>query len=202
MPSTPPEPPVTRRTIKISREQLAGLVLLTGVITAGAATQLDDALLVAGRITAIYLFLTLAFRLIGKRELSALSPLELITLMLIPEIASGSLQGEGSLLKALVGISVLLALVFAISLLSARFKAVESAIEPPPRVLVMDGELCRDAMLTERITPDELVAEMHKHGIAELSEVRWAILESGGDIAFVPKRPGLASGAPEHKRAG
>lgn len=166
-------------------EHLAGVAMLVGLISAGALSELDITLRAAGRIAVIYVFLTVAFRLIGKRELSTLSPLELITLMLIPEIASGTLNGESPLMSALVAISVLLLLVFLLSLLKARFEVVEHAIEPQPRVLVTEGALCEDALARERITPDELFAEMHKHGIAELGEVRWAILESGGDIAFV-----------------
>ena len=54
----------------------------------------------------------------------------------------------------------------------------------------------RDAGLTlgttgwrrERITPEELFAEMHRQGRARLEEVQWAILESGGHITFVPSR--------------
>ncbi len=177
------------------------LALFGSVITAGAFTDLDSTLQIAGRVALIYAFLTTAFRLLGKRELSNLSPLELITLMLIPEIASSTLNDEAPMLRALVGISVLLVVVFVMSVLSARFKAIEQVIDPPARVLVVDGQVCRDALLTERITPDELFAEMHKHGIADLADVQWAILESGGDIAFIGKQA-LNADAPERKRVG
>jgi len=174
--------------------------MLTGVITAGVVQDLESAATITGRIAVIYVFLTVAFRLIGKRELSTLSPLELITLMLIPEIASGTLTNEGPLLQALMGISVLLALVFVVSLLGARFKTVEKLIEQQPRVLVVDGALCTEAMFNERITPDELFSEMHKHGIEDIGDVKWAILESGGDISFVPKHQPLPADSPEHQR--
>jgi uncharacterized membrane protein YcaP (DUF421 family) len=121
--------------------------------------------------------------------------------MLVPEIASGTRTGEGPMLRALVGISALLSLVFVMSLLSTRFKAIEQLVDPPARVLVVNGELCRDALLTERITPDELFAEMHKHGIADLGDVQWAILESGGDIAFISKQP-HTDDVPKRKRVG
>lgn len=199
MRDSPPPPPLIHPRIRISPEQVIGLLLLATAITAGALESLEDVLSSAGRIAAIYAFLTVCFRLLGKRELSSMSPLELITLMLIPEIASSTLADDGPLLTALAGISVLLGIVFVISLLSARFKAVETAIEPPARVLVVDGELCRDALFSERITTDELFAEMHKHGIAELEQVRWAILESGGDISFVPKDGRLPAQPPEQR---
>jgi len=174
--------------------------MFAGVITAGAIQDFDDVLTRAGRIAAIYFFLTIGFRLLGKRELSVMSPLELITLMLIPELASATLADDGPLLNALASISVLLSLVFVVSLLAARFRKVEAALEPPPRVLVKDGELVTDALLLERITPDELYSEMHKHGIEDVSLVKWAILESGGDISFVPKQGQLPAESPEHRR--
>jgi uncharacterized membrane protein YcaP (DUF421 family) len=163
------------------------MALLVGVFGAGVANDVERALMSLGRIAAIYLFLIAAFRLIGKRELSALSPLELITLMLIPEIASGTLNGEAPVLQALVGISALLLLVFGVSILTARFSTVARLTEAPPRVLVVDGQLCDEALRTERITPEELFAEMHKQGLAKLQQVKWAILESSGHITFVPE---------------
>lgn len=199
MASEPPRPPRTRAAFKLAPEHLAGVAMLVGVITAGSFSDLDGTLRSAGRIAGIYFFITAAFRLIGKRELSTLSPLELITLMLIPEIASGALTGESPLMPALVAISVLLLLVFVLSLLRARFKVIEGAIEPRPRVLVIDGALCEDALARERVTPEELFAEMHKHGIAELDAVRWAILESGGDIAFVRHDRASASAPASHR---
>jgi len=200
MASTPPRPPQVRRSIKISREQFAGLAALASVITVGAVHDGSAVLATIGRIAAVYFFLTLAFRLLGKRELSSLSPLELITLMLIPEIASRTITDHEPVLESLVGISVLLAIVFGISLLSTRFEAIEALVDPPARVLVVDGKLCRDALLTERITPEELYAEMRKHGIHDVTDVRWAILESGGDISFIPKQGELPVDMPEHRR--
>lgn len=199
MANGPTSVPDFKRAIAIPPEQLVGLALLASTVSAGVVIDADSALRCIGRIAAIYGFLTVAFRLIGKRELSSLSPLELITLMLIPEIASGTLNDQSPLWSALTGIGALLLLVFVVSLLSARFKAVEQAIEPPARVLVSDGRLCRDAMVRERITADELLAEMHKHGIAELSDVRWAILESGGDIAFIPRKGSSITDATKHR---
>lgn len=175
-----------RARIAIAPEQWLGLALLVGMLAAGFARDATITLATIGRIAAIYVFLIAAFRLLGKRELSQLSALELITLMIIPEIASGTLNGDAPLIDALVGISALLVLVFAVSLLSARFKGFARLTEAPARVLVVDGRLCDDALRRERITPEELFAEMHKQGLTRLEDVRWAILESGGHITFIP----------------
>lgn len=132
--------------------------------------------------------LMLAFRLIGKRELSSMSPFELVTLMLIPEILSSSLQGEGSLLTSLSGLGMIFLLVLATSVLSQRFPPVQRLLESSPTVLVANGQLLEEAMNRERIAPDELLAEMRRQSITELSKVRYAVLESSGNISFVPQQ--------------
>jgi len=134
-----------------------------------------------------FVALTLAFRIIGKRELGRLSPLELVTLMLIPEILSNSVQGQSSMLTGLAGLCTILFLVVATSLLSQRFKKVRDVLEAPPTVLVVNGKLLTEAMNRERISSDELASEMRKQGVEGLEAVRFAVLESGGNITFVAR---------------
>lgn len=133
-----------------------------------------------------FVVLMLAFRLLGKRELSRLSPFELVTLMLIPEILSNSVQGQGSMLTGLAGLSAVLFLVLASSALSQRFQAVQKLMEASPTLLVADGRLLEANMNRERIAPDELQSEMRKQGLLSLSDVRFAVLEGSGNITFVP----------------
>jgi uncharacterized membrane protein YcaP (DUF421 family) len=131
--------------------------------------------------------LMLAFRLIGKRELGSMSPFELVTLMLIPEILSNSVQGQGSLATSLSGLCMILLLVLGSSLLSQRFPPVQRLLESSPTLLVADGQLIEDALNRERIAPEELFAEMRRQSIAELSDIRFAVLEVSGRISFVPQ---------------
>lgn len=129
--------------------------------------------------------LMLIFRVIGKRELSRLSPFELVTLMLVPEVLSNTLQGQDTLLQGLAGLCTLFALVLGVSLLAQRFPLLQGAVESPPTVLVIDGRLAEQAMNTERIAPEELFSEMRKEGIAGLEQIQLAVLESGGHITFL-----------------
>lgn len=142
------------------------------------------------RIAVTYVFLMIVFRIMGKRELSKLSPFELVTLLLIPEILSQAMSGEDhSMTGALTGVSTLLCLVFLTSILTHRFRWFERIIESPPTVLVDQGTILTPHMDRERIQADELFGEMHKAGIERLSEVRWAILESDGHISFIRCNP-------------
>ena len=140
------------------------------------------------RVAIIYLIIVIGLRVLGKREFSQLSPLELVSLMLIPEIVSQALVGEDfSITNAMIGLMTLFILVFLTSLLMQRFEKVEAAIADTPSVLVRHGKFIEDTLNKERVTPDEVFAEMHISGLERLEQVKWAILESDGKISIVPE---------------
>jgi uncharacterized membrane protein YcaP (DUF421 family) len=138
------------------------------------------------RIAFIYFFLMLALRIMGKRELSEMSPFELVTLLMVPEIFSTALAREDfSMTHATVGVATLFTLVFLTSLVTFRFKRVERIVEGEPTVLVHDGRFVEKHLKRERVTPEEVFTEMHKVGLEDLKQVRWAILEVDGKIAII-----------------
>lgn len=138
------------------------------------------------RVVIIYLFIILGLRVLGKREFGQLSPLELVTLLLIPEIvAQGLVREDFSLTNAVVGISTLFSLVFITSLLMQHSRKAEALITGQPTVLAFDGTFITENMNKERITPDEIYTELHKAGLYTLSQVRWIILEPDGKLAVI-----------------
>jgi uncharacterized membrane protein YcaP (DUF421 family) len=140
------------------------------------------------RVIVIYLFLMVGLRILGKREFGQLSPLELVSLLLIPELVSSALQSEDfSLVDALVAVSTLLALTVLTSMLLHMSKTAQKVIDGEPIVLVRHGQFSVDAMNRERVTPHEIFSEMHKSGIEYLEQVAWAILETEGTITIVPE---------------
>lgn len=142
------------------------------------------------RVTVAYFFVLIALRLMGKREFGELSPLELITLLLIPELLSDAMQiGDQSIVRALAGVSTVLLLVFVSGMAAHLSPKVENAMEGTPSVLVAHGELILDNMNRERMTPSEIFSEMHKAGLDDLPQVRWAVLETDGKISIVPEPP-------------
>lgn len=139
------------------------------------------------RVVVMYLVIVVGLRLLGKREFGQLSPLELVTLLLIPEIVSNGIQGNHySITHAIVGVSTLFVLVFVTSLLSSRSKRFQTILDGTPRVLVHDGKLIPQSLMAERVTVDEVMSEMRKAGFDQLAQVRWAILETDGKISIVP----------------
>ena len=98
------------------------------------------------RSTVMFAILFALLRLMGKRELNSVSPFELVTLMLIPEVLSNALQQEGELLNGLVGLSTLLLMVLATSILSYSVPGFARVVESEPTVLVAQGKVCQRAL--------------------------------------------------------
>lgn len=140
------------------------------------------------RVIFLYLFLLVTLRVMGKREFSQLSTLELVMLLLIPELLSQALSYEDpSLINALIAVTTLLTLSFLTSVIMHRSRRIEGIMEGKPIVLVHHGKLLEDAMNKERVTPSEIFTQMHQSGLEKLDQVRWAILETDGLIAIIPE---------------
>ena len=140
------------------------------------------------RVAIFYIAILLGMRVLGKREFAQLSPLELVTLLLIPEIVSQSLVTEDfSIVNGLIGLATLFLLVFINSALMHRFEKFESTVSGKPSLLVHHGRFIEEAMNKERVTPDEVFTAMRMFGLESLAQVKWAILEADGRISIIPE---------------
>ena len=139
------------------------------------------------RVFVIYVLIVLGLRVAGKREFSQLSPLELVMLLMIPELVAQALVREDfSMTNAIIALATLFVLVFVNSALMYRFRSYEKAVTGSPAVLVANGKLIEEAMNKERISAGEIFTELHRSGLDKLDDVKWAILESDGKISIVP----------------
>jgi uncharacterized membrane protein YcaP (DUF421 family) len=138
------------------------------------------------RVTFVYAFVWACFRLLGKRELSQMAPLELVMLLLIPQFFSRALTRQDySMTNAVVAATTLFSIVLLTSTASFRFTGFRHFMESKPTVLVSHGELLPSSLRRERIAPEEIFSAMHKSGIETIDQVAWAILESDGRIAVI-----------------
>ena len=139
------------------------------------------------RVAIAFVVITVAFRVMGKRELSQVSPSEFVMLLLVSEIFQNALiRDDYSMTNALIGVATLFSLTFLNSVLMQRNKKYEQVVEGTPTVIVNNGKMITESMNKERITPGELFNEMRKSGQDELSQVKLAILETDGKITVVP----------------
>jgi len=143
---------------------------------------------IALRAIALYVFVVFVMRMIGRRELSTLTPFDLVLLIVLGDaIQPGLTQDDYSVTDAVVTVSALAIMQVTTSYISYRVKPFRKILKGEPIILIEDGKLLNQNLRRERITADDVAEEMRAQQIAAFDQVQWAILESNGTISFIQK---------------
>ena len=135
---------------------------------------------------AVYLFITVAFRFFGKKELAQLSVLDVVFVLLISNAVQNAMVGtDTSLLGGLVAALTLFVLNFIFKYLLYRSKAFSHFVEGEPVILVSEGRVKDRNLRKMGISTDELVEAVHEHGVQSIRDVNLAILEVDGNISII-----------------
>ena len=138
----------------------------------------------------VYFFLIVGLRLAGKRELAQLNPFDLVVLLTLSNTVQNAIIGDdNSVTGGFIGAATLLALNYAVVRFLYGHDKLEQLVEGAPDVLIENGVIQPDRLRQELITLQELEAAAHKQGLASLDEVDRAVLEPGGSICFLAKKP-------------
>lgn len=143
---------------------------------------------IAVRTVIIYFFLLFAMRMMGGRELGQLELSELVTALLLSEVAIVPVTDTAvPLSHALVPAGLLLTLEFILPSAAARFPTVGRILDGRPQMIVQKGKLLPDALRKCRITPEELLGELRLQGVGDIGDVDYAILEPCGKLSLLLK---------------
>jgi uncharacterized membrane protein YcaP (DUF421 family) len=141
------------------------------------------------RAVALFGFVYLLTRIIGRRELSSMEPFDLILLIVIGDaIQQGLTQDDYSVTGAVIVIGTFAILQILISYLSYRFPRLRPALDGEPIVVVQDGQAIEKNMKRERITLGEVMVEARLQQVSQLDDIAWAVLETSGKISIIPKQ--------------
>ncbi len=140
-------------------------------------------LIVLLRTVLIFIVLGVSMRLLGKRQLGELEVSELIVAVLVTNVAAQPLSDTGlPLLNALFPMAALFSCELLISGAALRIPRLRQLLYGLPSVLVKDGVIQQRAMRKNRVSIDELAEALRSGGVTDLSKVRYAILETDGEI--------------------
>jgi uncharacterized membrane protein YcaP (DUF421 family) len=138
----------------------------------------------------VYVFLIGGLRLAGKREMAQLNPFDLVVLLMLSNTVQNAIIGEdNSVTGGMIGATTLLIVNHALVRYLYGHQRLERLVEGDPDVLIDAGVLQLKALERELITVAALEAAAHKEGFASLDEIDRAILEPGGGICFIGKKP-------------
>ncbi len=128
----------------------------------------------------------IALRILGKRQIGELETSEFVVTLVISDLASVPMQNIGTpLLHGIIPILTMVGLQFLITfgiLKSIRFRTLMSG---KPSIVIQEGEIKQSELKKSRLTIDELLEELRTQDVLDLSTVKYAILETGGDLSVI-----------------
>ena len=143
---------------------------------------------IALRAIFLYAFLILVMRVTGRRELSSLGPVDLVLLIVVGDaIQQGLTQDDYSVTGAVIAVSTLATMQVLTSYLAYRSRRARRVLEGNPIVVIQDGAFITKNLRRERMAADEVCESMRLKQIASVEQVEWGILESNGEMSFIPK---------------
>lgn len=150
---------------------------------------LEDALIIAAKSAAIYVFLVGGLRLLGKRELGQMNIYDVVLMVVLANSVQNAMVGEDStLFGGIVSATTLLIVNRLFALALARSQKLERLMVGQPVLLVNDGCCVNDSMRREGITREQVLAALREHGMERLEEAHMCILEVDGTISVVPTK--------------
>ena len=136
----------------------------------------------------IYLFLSISIRIMGKRQIGELEVEELVSTLVLSEVAALPIADPDiPLTNAIIPVLFIVCLEIIISYTKNKSSVLKKYIEGEPIYLIKQGKLLQSELKRNRISVNELLCELRIQGIADISEVDYAVLEKNGSISVFKK---------------
>ncbi len=140
------------------------------------------------RTVLIYLLTILAMRLMGKKQLGELQPSELVSAIMISNLASISIETpELPLLPSIMPVFMIVVCEIFLSYCCIRSRRIARLVSGGPRVVIRDGVIDQKTLYELRFTVDDLIEALHEKDVFELSDVSFAMVETNGSLSVLRK---------------
>ena len=131
----------------------------------------------------MYFFIILVHRIMGKKEVSQLSIVDLILSILIAELIALSIQVGKSIFISVIPILVLVCIQILISYMSIKSNKIRYLIDGKPTIIIKNGKINFNEMSKLRYSLDDLLTQMRLQGVKSIDKVKYAILENNGNLS-------------------
>ena len=135
----------------------------------------------------LYILIIAGIRLMGKRQVGELEPSELVLSLIIADLASVPMQDYGiPLLTGVIPILTLLSVTMILSVLTTKSVRFRAVLCGRPSIVIRDGLVDQHEMARNRLTVDELLEELRCKGYTDPAMVKYAVLETNGQLSILP----------------
>nr|WP_226583316.1 DUF421 domain-containing protein [Halobacillus litoralis] len=136
-----------------------------------------------------YIIILLVFRFMGKREIGELSVMDLVVFIMLAEIAVFLIEEPNEAIwKAIVPMAVLLAIQIGSAWISLRSQKFRRWFDGKPSVIIKHGKVDEYEMKKQRYNFNDLLLQLREHGVHEVQDVAYAILEPSGKLSVFEKK--------------
>jgi uncharacterized membrane protein YcaP (DUF421 family) len=141
------------------------------------------------RTVAVYGFLLVVFRIVGKRSLAQITSFDFVLLLIVGEATQQALLGDDfSLTTAGIVIATLMALELVLSFLKEYSPSIDRLMESTPVIIVENGKPLQERLERERVDLSDIMqAARERHGIERLDQIKYAVLERSGGISIIAR---------------
>ncbi len=138
------------------------------------------------RSVSVYLFMIVALRIFGKKELSQLNTADVILILLISNAVQNAMVGNNtSLLGGVVAAFALFVINIIFKKVMLKSKFIKNLVQDKPEILIHNGKVDFNALAKIGITSDELQEAMREHGVEHYKEVKLSMFEIDGSISII-----------------
>ena len=135
-----------------------------------------------------YFFITIVYRLMGKREIGELSVIDFIVSIFIAELVAISIENYNkSILVSLIPITALVLLQLLFAKISIKSKKSREVIDGKTSIIINRGVINFEEMKKQRYNLDDLLIQLRNQSVKSIEEVDYAILETNGKLSVFKK---------------
>ena len=136
----------------------------------------------------LYIFIVIAYRIMGKKEVGELSIIDLIVTILIADFSAICIENyKDNMFVSLVPMIVLVSLQIIFSYITLKSNKIRNFIEGKPSTIIKKGKVCLKEMTKLRYSLDDLMSQLRSKGVKSIEEIDYAILENNGTLSIFQK---------------
>ena len=140
------------------------------------------------RATILYVAIIILMRILGKRQIGELQPTELVITILISEILAIPMQDTKlPLLNTVIPVFLLVGFEILVSVISLKSIKFRSLLQGNSVTVIKDGKLDLTRLKNLRFSTDDLLEELRKKDVFDISTVQSAVIETDGSLSVLLK---------------
>ena len=137
----------------------------------------------SARAAAVYVFMLIVIRALGKRTVGNFSAFDLLVALMLGEVVDEIIYGDVRFIQGAVAVVAIAALAYTDAWLA--YAGLDKLLEGKPTILIRDGEYDRKGMRAERMNEEDVLAHLRQQGIHDMREVHLAVVENDGTVSVL-----------------